>query len=423
MPFPAFPARLPRRSFLGAGASLLATSPLAARTSRADDDDPPEPRRPKIAAIVTEYRGFSHAEIIVGRFIQGYNLTPFETYWPRTQVVSLFVDQVPPGDLSRGMAVQAGAKIVPSIREALTLGTDKLAVDGVLLIGEHGRYPFNEKGQHMYPRRRFFEETVKTFEAVGQAVPVFNDKGLGYAWEDAKWMYDQSRRLKFPLMAGSSLPTTFRRPDLDVPLGVEFEEALAIGYGGLEPYGFHALETLQCMTERRRGGETGVKAVTCLEGPAVWQAAREGRWSRSLLDAALACVEKKKTGAPEERCKNPELMLIEYADGLKASVVMLDGYSSAFGFAGKVRGEPKPAASHFWTQEPGWAHFAYLVHNIETMFLTGRETYPPERTLLTTGVLDAVMTSRFERHRRIETPWLAEVRYQAPENCGRRAKG
>ena len=425
MPSNGFDEPVDRRLFLQSTGAGLALAALAETRALADDkDEEPAPvvYRPRVAAIVTEYRGYSHAEIIVDRFIQGYNLTDTETYWARTQVVSLFLDQIPAGDLGRGMAVQAGAKIVPTIREALTLGTGKLAVDGVLLIGEHGQYPKNAKGQHQYPRRRFFEETVRTFQDVGNTAAVFNDKGFGYRWEDAKWMYDQARTMGFPLLAGSSVPNSYRKPEMDVALGTEFEECLAIGYGGLEPYGFHALETLQCMAERRRGGETGVKAVTCLEGPAVWKAADESRWSRTLLDAVLACVEKKKTGTPERRCPNPELMLIEYVDGLKSAVIQLDGYSQAFGFAGKIRNQPDPVAAHFWLQEPGWGHFAYQTHNIENMFLTGKETYPPERTLLTTGILDAVMTSRFEKHRRIETPWLEDVRYQVTGDTGRRPK-
>lgn len=423
MPTTAFVPTLTRRSFLqAAGASLVTSSALGTRNLVAADSTRARENPPRVAAIITEYRGYSHADVIVGRFIQGHVLSAAEAYWPRTRVVSMYLDQIAAGDLSRGMAVQAHAKISPSIRDALTLGGDKLAVDGVLIVGEHGNYPHNEKGQHMYPRRRFFEETVRTFDAVGESVPVFNDKGLGYAWEDAKWMYDQSRRLRFPLMAGSSLPTAWRKPDLEIPLGTEFEECLAIGYGGLEAYGFHALETLQCMTERRRGGETGVKAVTCLEGEDVWKAAAEGRWSRKLLDAALDCVEKKAAGTPEQNCKKPELALIEYADGLRAAMITLDGHSAAFGFAGKIRNESKPVATHFWLQEPGFNHFSFLTHNIETMYLTGKETYPPERTLLTTGILDSVITSRFEKHRRIETPWLAEVKYQVGPDSGRRAK-
>lgn len=409
-----------RRQFLQASGAALLFNPVGRWSNVASAQEPKA--RPRIAVITTEYRGYSHADVIVTRLIQGYELSTSETYWPRTQIVSMFRDQVPAGDLSSGFAAQAGAKIVTSIRDALTLGTNQLAVDGVLIIGEHGNYPRNEKGQLTYPRRRFFEETVKTFQAVGATVPVFNDKGLSYSWDDAKWMYDQSRTMKFPLMAGSSLPTTWRRPDLEVPLGTKFEECLSIGYGDLDAYGFHALETLQCMAERRQGGETGIKSITCLEGDAVWEAAKAGRWSRDLLDAAVNCVESKPAGTPEQHCKNPQIALIEYADGLRASMIMLNGYTRAFGFAGRIQGQHEPVATHFWLQEPEFGHFSYLVHNVEAMYLTGKEPYPAERTLLTTGVLDAIFTSRFEQHRRVETPWLTEVKYQVGPESGRRAK-
>jgi len=409
-------ARLTRRQWLGRttagfglGAMALYAKPSIAAAAR-----------PRVAAVVTEYRGYSHADVIVGRFIKGYTLG-FEPFWPRTNVVSMYVDQFPPGDLSRGLAAQYGIRMAPTIGDALSADGKSLDVDGVLLIGEHGDYPYNEKGQHMYPRRRFFEQTTAAFETCGRAVPVFNDKHLGFAWKDAKWMYDESQRLGFPLMAGSSLPTTWRRPDVQIELDSDLEEGLAIGFGDIEAYGFHALETLACMIERRRGGETGVVAVTCLEGDAVWAAARDGRWSGDLLDAALACTKRKKSGRPEQHCDKPAAFLIEHRDGFRSSVIMLNGFSSAFGFAGRLRGASGPIATEFWLQEPGFGHFSYLSHNIETMFLTGRATYPVERTLLTTGILDAVMTSRFENHRRIDTPWLSEIAYRAPETPGRRA--
>lgn len=406
-----------RRSFLQ---SALSTTALAAWPKSAVGDQS-STDKPRVALILTVYRGYSHADVIAGRMLQGYILAPEETYWPRTQVVSMFVDQFPAGDLSRGMAHQYGVRMASNIEEALAPNGSTLDVDGVVIIGEHGDYPHNEKGQHMYPRRRFFEETVAAFRKMGRSVPVFNDKHLGFAWEDAKWMYDQARGLGFPLMAGSSLPTAWRKPDLAYPLGVDLEEALAIGYGGVEAYGFHALETLQCMIERRRGGESGVVAVTCLEGPAVWQAAKQGRWSRDLLDAVLKQIDSRPTESPETACPQPAAFLIEHADGFQSTVVMLGGYTSAFGFAGRERGAAKPNATHFWLQEPEFGHFSFLAHNIEEMVLQRREIYPPERTLLTTGVLDAVMTSRHERQRRVETPWLAKVAYNAPAIPGRRA--
>ncbi len=412
---------LDRRRFLKDTTAALAANGLGGaiwpRVVHARRRDGP----PRVAAIITEYRGYSHADVIAGRFIQGYTLGS-EPYWPRTKVVSMYVDQFPPSDLSRGMAAGHGIEIHPTIEAALTMGRGELAVDGVLIIGEHGNYPYNDKGQRLYPRRRFFEETVNTFQEVGATAPVFNDKHLSATWDDARWMYDMARRMRFPLMAGSSLPTTWRKPDLELPLDCELEGALAVGFSDLEAYGFHALETLQSMIERRRGGETGVRAVTCLEGAAVWEAAHDGRWSRTLLDAALDRIEKKTPGRPEQNCQNAAAFLIEHVDGLRSAVLMLSGHASEFAFAAQVRGERRAAASLFWLQEPVFGHFSYLVHNIESMFLTGQETYPPERTLLTTGVLDAVIQSRFEGHKRIETPWLATVAYRPSAHPVRRAK-
>lgn len=377
--------------------------------------------RPRIAAIVTEYRNNSHADVILGRMLKGYTFDIEECIYPRTQIVSMYLDQTPESDLGRGMAKNYGVKLTSTIEEAILMGGEKTAVDGVVIIGEHGNYPHNEKGQHMYPRRRFFEETVNAFKKGGGVAPVFNDKHLGYAWEDAKWMYDQSRTMKFPLMAGSSVPTAWRKPDLEYPLDVELEEGLGIGYGDTEAYGFHALESLQCMIERRRGGESGVRAVTFITGEKVWDAAKDGKWSRSLMEAATSCVEGRPDGPVEEICKSPELFLIEHTDGFRSAVLMLYGYTAAFGFAGKRKGVAKPDGAHFWLQEPDFGHFGYLVYNIESMMLQNQEQYPPERTLLTTGILDAVMTSKHEGGRRVETPWLEQIAYQTVEHPGRRA--
>jgi len=151
-------------------------------------------------------------------------------------------------------------------RSPLRCGGSKLAVDAVLTIGEHGNYPRNDKGQILYPRYEFFEQCVKVFEQDGRAVPVYNDKHLSYSFEKAKRMVDTSRRLKFPMLAGSSLPVTWRLPDVEMPDGAHVEEAVMLGNGGTDIMGFHALEAMQCMLERRVGGETGVRSVETLEG-------------------------------------------------------------------------------------------------------------------------------------------------------------
>src|SRR5438128_11062596 len=149
-------------------------------------------------------------------------------------------------------------------------------------------------------------------------------------------MVGWASELRFPLRAGSSLPVTWRRPDLEVPLGTVVEDALVAAYGPLEVYGFHALETLQVMLERRKGGEAGVKAVTCLTGKDVWKAGDAGQWSWDLLEAALGRSEtvnpgdiRKDVGSMRvgnNQASGPIAFLIEYRDGTRGTVLALNGH-------------------------------------------------------------------------------------------------
>jgi hypothetical protein len=235
----------------------------------------------KVAAVVTEYRRHSHADVIVGKILEGYNYDGGAG--PNLKLVSMYVDQFPAGDMSRGLARKHGFTIFDTVARALTLGGKELAVDGVLCIGEHGKYPTNDKGQIRYPRRRFFEGVADVFTKYKKSVPVFNDKHLAATWEDAKWMYDKARELFVPFLAGSSVPVAWRKPELRLPKDCELTSAVQIGYGPFEGYGFHALEGLQCMVERRKSGETGVKAVQCVQGEDMWKTLDKGVWSKELL--------------------------------------------------------------------------------------------------------------------------------------------
>ncbi len=378
--------------------------------------------KPRIAAIVTEYRHFSHADVIITKFLKG--LPTDQGLLPaRVEIASLYIDQFPENDLGRAYGARYGVPIYPSIPQALTLGGDALAVDGVLLIGEHGEYAWNEKEQHLYPRKPFFEQICGVMATSGRAVPIFTDKHLSYNWHDAQWMIARAAQVGAPLMAGSSLPVGWRRPWLEHEMETPIQEALSIGYGGLESYGFHALETLQCMIERRVGGERGVAAVTCLEGERVWQAAEQGLWSRDLAEAAVAAIQEKPSDNLTTLLGQPALFLIEHNDGLRSAVLMATGWDASiqsFAYAARIRDEIAACEVHL-PGEPH-PHFSYLSLNIEEMFLSGHPTWPVERTLLTTGVLEAALESRYQGHIRLSTPHLA-VRYQSYESIPWRPLG
>src|SRR5579859_7493722 len=185
----------PRRS---TGVLRFPQRGLVAVTEHADGAPPmATSSRPKVAAIITEYRRRAHADVIVSKLLDGYDLDG-TVVKPSVDVVSMYVDQFPPGDLSRPFSVFFKVPIFPTIAEALTLGGSSLAVDGVVLVGEHGDYPENERGQHLYPRRRFFEACTDVFRQTGRSVPVFCDKHLSWNWENARWMVDTARELGFP---------------------------------------------------------------------------------------------------------------------------------------------------------------------------------------------------------------------------------
>jgi hypothetical protein len=387
--------------------------------------------RPKIAAVVTTYFKYSHAQHIVDRFLDGYGWNGAHHY-PPMDLVSLYVDQVGSNDLSRERGARHPAmRMCTSIAEALTLDTGKLAVDGVVLVGEHGNYPRNEKGQTRYPRYEFFEEIVKVYRASGRSVPLFSDKHLSWNWEWARKMYDTSRELNFPFMAGSSLPVTWRTPSVDMPPGARISEALCVCYGGVDSYDFHGLETIQCMVERRRGGETGVEWVQAYRGDKFWEALRGGVWPAALLEAALTRSHTLKPARPNfgdilpsfdemrSLVRDPVAYRYQHADGLKCTMLLMNGLVRDFNFAAYVNGSRDPWSTQMYLPMPDGRttlanFFSPLVNHMESMFLTGRTEYPVERTLLTTGLTAAGVESLYRGQTRFDTPHLA-LRYQPSE--------
>ena len=424
--------RLDRRSFItsvgaatlvGAGA-LTARGPFARSAAAAPLS---ATQRPKVAFLGTVVFTHSHAQHFLDRHTLGYT---WNGGWqqPRIQVESVFIDQFPEGDLARDRVRRHGLRLYPTIEEALTLGGEKLAVDGVIIIGEHGEYPTNEKGQRRYPRYEWFKRVVKVFEESGRSVPVFNDKHLSTNWGECVEMVADSRRLDFAFLAGSSLPVTRRMPSLDMPYEAPLKESVCVGYGGVDSYDFHALETAQCMSERRAGGEKGVSQIHALRGENLFN--RLGKddceTTRQLIVSALTRSHNLpvETGFPtdpvsmewfQRAMPDTTGYLIEHHDGLRTTM-LLTGIRD-FNYAGMLRDGSivscqmyLPMPTHGSTTAD---FFNPLVRHVETTIINRKSPYPVERTLLTSGMVIGGVDSLFAGEKPLKTPHL-DVPYTAP---------
>ncbi|MEZ5403379.1 MAG: hypothetical protein R2729_27105 [Bryobacteraceae bacterium] len=362
--------------------------------------------RPRVAVLMNVYFPNSHADVFVSRLLEGHRLNG-ESHRPRLATAAFCVDQFPVNDMAREQAAEYGVTVYPDVPSALRLGGGKLAVDGVAVIGEHGDYPRTARGNFQYPRWRWFDEATRVMRADGRVVPMFSDKYFAYEWDDARRMYDRVKEMKIPFFCGSSLPLTWRRPPLEFRQGIALDEVMAVSFSDLEEHAYHAVELMQAMAEKRRGGETGVTSIRCVEGDEVWRLGDAGEWSRDLLDAALA---RRVNSGYGKRAAQPQAILVRYKDGLRGTILNLDGMTRDYLFAAREK-SGSVHSSCFYIQLYVHNHWGFMVKAFEDLVLTGRNPIPIERTLLSTGITLFGLESRIQGQKWLDTPELSSISY------------
>jgi hypothetical protein len=334
----------------------------------------------------------------------------------RVDIVSAYIHQFDTSGLGQKVCNAKNIPIYKTVGEAVSLGGKDLAVDGVVIVGEHGNYPTDLKGHWLLPRWWIYQQVVRVFERSKRSVPVFNDKHLSYNWDDAKWMYDKSRELGFPLTGGSSIPVYFRKPEIELAIDTPIRNSLVIGGASDEGAIFHCIDVLQAFVERRKGGETGVKTVQSIRGPEVAKWVERTPWAAKLLDSVTTSFHLKQGSFQENAQTNA--CIIEYNDGTKAAVI--SGRGVGWTYAGEIEGQKDPTVISMlgWPGPFSQYHASNAQpHWITEMMVTGKEPYNAERLLLSTGITNHYMESNWENGRyspigrRVETPVL-NMRYR-----------
>ena len=368
-------------------------------------------KRPRIACLATYWGATrSHADWIIAKLMDGYWWQGAHTP-SRVDVVSVYIHQLRESGLGQKICKAKNIPIFEDIGKAVTLGGKELAVDGVVIVGEHGDYPTNLKGQWLLPRWWMYEQVIRVFEQSKRSVPVFNDKHLSYSWDEAKWMFDKSRELNFSLTGGSSIPIYFRKPEIELEIDTPIKGSIVVGGASDEGALFHCVDVLQSFVERRKGGETGVKAVQCIRGPETWKWTEANPWAARLLESVRSSFDLK-PGHFQEIAK-PNVCIVEYNDGTKAAVY--SGRGVGWTYAGEIDGRTDPVIISMlgWPGPFSQYHASNAQpHWITEMMVTGKEPFNAERLLLSTGIVAYNMESNWENGsyspvgRRIETPFM-----------------
>jgi len=347
----------------------------------------------RVAAIITEYWDICHADVIITKMLDGFRLDGRQ-YTSTLEIVALYVDKFPDTDLSRGMAAKHGIPIYGSIRDALLADQLEFNLDGIIIIGEHGDYPDNEIGQTLYPRRIFFEQCLNVMLEFQHIVPVFTDKGFAVVQEDIEWMYAQIKRHDIPFMSSSVVAYSPQRPaEKPFPNGAPLHKMFGFCYGPVERYVYHSLEMMQSIAEARACGESGIRRVKAYKDDEAIGRLLTDDWNE-LYRTLGGFVNLRDLDAFPNEVKDPVFVELDYADGLKSAVLLGNPEVRTFASAYQVDERESPICREFQLQDgKPYIHFGRLVLEIEKFIHTSRPPHALERSLLTTGALDACMRS------------------------------
>jgi hypothetical protein len=216
-------------------------------------DDPPTRR---VAAVVTEYRHNSHADVIVSRLLLTDMLDGTGRDSP-LKLAALYTDQRPPNDISRLLAASHRFPITPSIAEGPHPRLRRARRGGRAPDRRARQLPVLRDGQPQYPKRRFWDETIRVFRESGASAGLHRQaprRQLGRRPPHLRHRPGDEDPPDGRLVEsrGPGAPARRRRPRR--PHRADRRPDLRTRP---TPTGFHALEAVQALAEQRAGGETG----------------------------------------------------------------------------------------------------------------------------------------------------------------------
>jgi len=366
----------------------------------------------KITFVVEEFGVGTPAQQLLDRFLIGY---PHEGAFRKLEGCRVALHLAPPE--------AADAEITRRVQD---FGLDRESnleraiadADAVVIIGR----------EHMCVPSETLLKSVLQNAAANTAC--FVHGVLAPTLQSAKEMVALAESRHILLTAGTATAVTYRLPDVDVPMGVPLQEALIVVQGAYPVAEVEALHGLLPVIERRRNGESGVKRIRFFQGRDIWQAGERGVWPQSLLASALSRSDRPQgdpvadgrtqdllgLGRVPQLAQHPRCWILEHRDGLRSTLLDLDGVVADFNFAVQTNAGQIISAQLHRPPGPAQHQFSRLAAVLETFFRTGKPPWPIQRNLLVTGLLEAFVQGSARKDKSIETPELGSraIAYRIP---------
>jgi hypothetical protein len=355
-----------------------------------------------ITCIVEEFAPGTPAQQLLDRFLLGY---PRDGEFHRLEhcVISAHLLETANANASLDARVKEHGLIFETNLERAITGADALAV-----IWRGG----GADAQDAIIQR------VLNQAAPGACCFVHGALGTNLAAARAHAALAASRGIR--LLAGTPMGVSWRLPDLELPAGAAVKEALIVVQGASPGSELDGLEGILPILERRRGGESGVRAVRSVSGEGLWQSSRERGWSWDLLATALSrsdspqgdAVTDGRTedlvglGLVPKLAREPRGWLIDHRDGLRSSILVLDGVVADCNIALQLSNGAMLSAQLYRPPKPAQHEFSRLASIVEGFFKAGEPPWPVRRSILTAGLLEAFRTASARQDEVLETPLL-----------------
>jgi hypothetical protein len=216
------------------------------------------------------------------------------------------------------------------------------------------------------------------------------------------------------------LPWTWRLPEQNIPVGADLKEVIVLVRGAFPYAEQEGLDALLALTAHRRGGESGIANIKRLEGAQVWKAAREGKFSWDVFSAAVSRTNSKLGDATSDgrtqdivglgmipnMAKGTRAWILEHNDGLKSTVITMDGVLNDDHFAAQTKDGSMVSAQFYRPPKPNDHQYSRLMERI-IPFLEGKDAaWPLGRTLLWSTLINHMQT--MESEKTTELNWRGE---------------